>query len=98
MVWDFSKIFILEVKGKKKIFTGHLATNSQVITSACYLWCCFTGAVVWEAKAMAEQKLLYFNAIPTLPISQDRPTGQSFWTSGVIVGSKVQWTVGQQVS
>lgn len=47
---------------------------------------------------MAEQKLLYFNAIPTLPISQDRPTGQSFWTSGVIVGSKVQWTVGQQVS
>ena len=96
LVWDFFVIFTL--KGKKKMFTEHLAMNSQVITSPCYLWCCFPGAVVWEAKAMAEQKLLHFNAVPTLPELQDSPTSQSFLTLSVNMGSEVQGTVDQQVS
>jgi len=36
------------------------------------------GAVIWEAKAMAEQNLLRFNAIPTLPKLQDSPTSLDF--------------------
>lgn len=96
LVWDFFNNIDIRGKGEKKDVHGTFSNEQPSDkTSPCYLWCCFVGAVIWEVKAMVEQKLLRYSAIPTLPESQDSFTSQSFWTSSVIVGSKVRGTVDQ---